>query len=86
MNIEIEDLIDAAIVDTLKQSIAILEADLEKEDRWELWFKHRELDIAATKHLIHCMKVVSDWYTVPSDGFFFDYTVTEVPNEDSRNS
>lgn len=87
MNIvELDDLIDATVVDTIKQSIALLEADLEKDDRFAIWFHNRDKDIAATKHLIHCMKVVADWYTVPSEGFYFDYTVTEVPNEDSSNS
>lgn len=86
IEVDFDDVVEATVVHALKESIAMLEEQLEKDDRFAIWFHNRDKDIAATKHLIHCMKVVADWYTVPSEGFYFDYTVTEVPNEALGNS
>lgn len=73
IEVDFDDLVDATIAASLKESIASLEEDITRENRFPTWFRDQEKDIAAVKHLIHCMKVVADWHSLPSEGFFFDY-------------
>lgn len=84
ITVDIEDVIDATIAQQLKESVELLEQDLNRPDRFPIYFLDREKDIATTKHIIHCMKVVHDWYSVPSDGRFFDYSGASLEN--SSNS
>ena len=52
---------------------------LEQGSSVPMWFiDDPEKDKAAVNHLIHCMKVVADFYSLPSDPRFFDYSVKDL--------
>jgi len=40
-----------------------------------IWFLDQEKDNQAKEHLIHCLKVVSDWYNSNPKTKHFDYNV-----------
>lgn len=41
-----------------------------------MWFHDREKDKAAVEHLVHCMKVVHDYFSMPTEQKYFDYENT----------
>lgn len=86
MIFDLEDVIDATIVETLKDSIELQQSLLCDPNRFPIWFLNKEKDTNAVAHLIHCMKVVHDWYATPSDGFYFDYSIAKEEYENSSNS
>jgi hypothetical protein len=62
---------DEAVAQELREMIDILEGG----SRIPMWFiDDPEKDQAAVNHLIHCMKVVSDFYSNHDDPKFFDYS------------
>lgn len=62
--------IDECIPKELKDHILILESST-----LPMWFfDDKEKDRAAVNHLIHCMKVVADYYSNWDDSKFFDYS------------
>ena len=62
---------DEAVAQELREMVDILEGG----SRIPMWFTDDpEKDQAAVNHLIHCMKVVSDFYSNHDDPKFFDYS------------
>lgn len=86
IEIQLDDLVEATIVQELKSQISMLEGDIENGLHSSVWFLDKEKDREAVKHLIHCMKVVADWYSVPSEGSYFDYSIAKEYNEQKRVS
>lgn len=86
IEIQLDDLVEATIVQELKSHISMLEEDIENGLHSSVWFLDKEKDREAVKHLIHCMKVVADWYSVPSEGSYFDYSICHKENANTRNS
>jgi hypothetical protein len=71
MLVELE--IDRFISDELDEHLTMLE-----HNSYPMWFyNNKELDGQAVNHLIHCMKVVSDYYGGFDKPKHFDYTVAE---------
>ena len=69
MLVEIE--IDEHISKELRNHIELLE----NCSGMPMWFyDDREKDRLAVNHLIHCMKVVADYYTNHGEPMFFDYS------------
>ena len=65
--------IDRYISSELDEHITIL-----KHSGHPMWFyNNKELDKQAVDHLIHCMKVVSDYYGDFDKPKYFDYTIAE---------
>lgn len=70
MRVEVE-VCDDIVGEELRQMVAILE----KGSNIPMWFiDDPEKDKAAVNHLIHCMKVVSDFYSTNNQPKFFDYS------------
>ena len=65
--------IDGYIGQELEDHIQLLE-----NNSYPMWFyKDREKDKLAVNHLIHCMKVVCDYYTDFDKPKYFDYSEAE---------
>jgi hypothetical protein len=62
---------DEAVAQELREMVNILE----NGSRIPMWFTDDpEKDQADVNHLIHCIKVVSDFYSTNNQPKFFDYS------------
>lgn len=63
--------IDEYVSEELRNHVSLLE----NNSFPPMWFvDDREKDKQAVNHLIHCMKVISDYYSMSDNNKFFDYS------------
>jgi hypothetical protein len=72
IELSFEEFTDAVVASSMLEQINNLEPY--DENNVAMWFAdNRKRDREAVEHLVHCMKVVHDFFSAPDNKKFFNY-------------